>query len=191
MKWIDRLDAIAKKLESFFAGRNAASDPLYLTNRTFGQKVRTVVLISVPVAAIGVMVYLALTKQFDRPVSLERAAAAEAAAKSTQPTGEITARVLPNLDKTYTSEKSKDVEVVEASVNRAGDPTLVGKIRNNTDNLVRVADLVFDITDQEGSQLGGVSVRVENIPAKGTSTFRYVLPQRDGRTALVREVQSR
>jgi hypothetical protein len=191
MTLIDRVDAIAKRLESFFTGRNAASDPLYLTNRTFGQKVRTCVLIGVPIAAIGVMVYLALNKQFDGPMSLERAVAQEAAAKAKQPTGEITAKVLPNLDKTYTSENSKDVDVIEASINRAGEATLVGKLRNNTENTVRVADLVFDVTDNEGSQLGGVSVRVENIPPRGIAPFRLVLPQRDARTALVREVHAR
>jgi hypothetical protein len=191
MTLIDRVDAIAKRLESFFTGRNAASDPLYLTNRTFGQKVRTGVLIGAPIAAIGVIVYLALAKQFDRPISLERAVAIEAAAKAKQPTGEITAKVLPNIDKTYTSENSKDVDVIEASINRAGEPTLIGKLRNNTENLVRVADLVFDVTDNEGSQLGGVSVRVENIPPRGTAPFRLVLPQREARTALVREVHSR
>jgi hypothetical protein len=191
MNFIDRVDAVAKRLESFFTGKRAASDPLYLTNRTVGQKVRTGVLIGVPIASLGVLVYLALNQQFDRPVSLEKAAAIEAAAKAKQPTGEVTAKVLANIEKTYTSENSKDVDVVEASVHRAGEPTLVGKLRNNTENLVRVADLVFDVTDQEGSQLGGVAVRVENIPAKGIANFRQALPQRDARTVLVREVHSR
>jgi hypothetical protein len=190
MKFIDRVDAVAKKLERFVGG-NSANDPLYLTNRTAGQKIRTGVLIGTPVLAIGILIYLALGQQFDRPSPQRREAAIAAANKAKEPTGEMTAKVLPNLDKTYLSEKSKDVDVIEAAVSRGGEPILTGKLRNNTDVMVRVADVVFDITDNGGSQLGGVSVRVENIPPKGTLPFRLALPQATARTALVREVQSR
>jgi hypothetical protein len=187
MKFIDRVDVIARKFERFVAG-NAAKDPLYVTNRSVGQKIRMVVLIGTPIFAVGVLIYLALNQQFDRPASLERAA--ELAAK-TKESGEVTAKVLPNLGKTYLSEQSKDVDVIEAAVSRGADPALSGKVRNNTDNMVRVADLVFDITDQDGSQLGGVSVRVENIAPKAVASFRVTLPQKTARTALVREVHSR
>ena len=188
MKLIDRLDIFARKLERFLGG-GAANDPLYLTNRTIGQKIRTGVLIGAPVIALGALIYMALDSRFDRPASIEKAAAIET--KSRQPTGEITAKVLPNLDKTYISEQSKEIDVLEASVSRDASPELSGKLRNNTDGIVRVADLVFDITDQEGSQLGGISVRVENIPPKGTATFRMSLPQKTARSALVREVHTR
>jgi hypothetical protein len=188
MKLIDRIDAIARKFERFVAG-SAVSDPLYLTNRTAGQKVRVAILIGVPVIAVGTLIYMALDSRFDRPASIERAAALEE--KSKQVIGEAAAKVLPNLDKTYLSEQSKDVDVVEAAVSHAAEPSLTGKLRNNTDNLVRVADVVFDITDQEGSQVGGISVRVENIEPRGTATFRVALPQKTARSALVREVHSR
>ena len=188
MKFIDRIDVIARKFERFVAG-NAINDPLYLTNRTLGQKIRMVVLIGTPITALGILIYFALDQRFDRPVTSERAAAMEA--KSKQGTGEMTAKLLPNLEKNYWSEQSKDVDVIEASVSRGADPALSGKLRNNTDNMVRVADVVFDITDQEGSQLGGVSVRVENIAPRGVASFRVSLPQKDARTALVREVHSR
>jgi len=184
MKFIDRVDVIARKFERFVGG-NAVNDPLYLTNRSLGQKIRMVVLIGTPIVALGLLIYLALDQRFDRPASLERAAALEAKSKETG-----SARVLPNLDKNW-SEQSKEVDVIEAAVSRGGDPTLSGKVRNNTDNMVRVADMVFDITDQDGSQLGGVSVRVENIAPKGVATFRMSLPQKTARTALVREVHSR
>src|SRR5215469_10833016 len=39
MSFLDRADSIAKRLERFVAG-SAPSDPLYVTNRTFGQKLR-------------------------------------------------------------------------------------------------------------------------------------------------------
>jgi hypothetical protein len=188
MKLIDRLDVFARKLERFLGG-SSVNDPLYLTNRTLGQKIRTGVLIGAPVIALGALIYMALDSRFDRPPSIEKATAMET--KSRQPTGEITAKVLPNLEKTYASEQSKEIDVVEAAVSRGPAPELSGKLRNNTDAMVRVADVVFDITDQEGSQLGGISVRVENVPPKGTATFRMSLPQKTARSALVREVHSR
>lgn len=190
MKFIDRLDAIARKMERFFAG-SSVNDPLYLTNRTLGQKIRIAVLIGTPVLAVGGLIYMALGKQFDRPSARQREADIVAASRPKEPTGEVTAKVLPNLDKTYASEQSKDVDIVEAAVSRGGEPVLTGRIRNNTDAMVRVADIVFDITDDEGSQLGGVAVRVENVPPKSTAPFRMPLPQRSARTALVREVHSR
>jgi hypothetical protein len=188
MKFIDRIDAIARKLEGFFSG-SASNDPLYLTNRTIGQKVRVAILIGVPVAALGALIFLALDSRFDRPASIERAAALEA--KGRKVVDEGAAKVLPNIEKNYLSEQSKDVDVVEAAVTRGDGLYLAGKLRNNTENLVRVADVVFDITDEEGSQVGGIAVRVENIEAKGTGTFRVALPQKTARSALVREVHSR
>lgn len=186
MKLIDRVDAFARRIERLVAGR-AVSDPLYLTNRTIGQRIRAGVLMGAPILFVAGLIYLALDKQFDPPASAQRGAPTTAKG----PTGEITAKVLANLDKDYTSEQSKDVDVLEAVVSRGAERTLSGKLRNRSDGAVRVADVVFDITDQEGSQLGGVSVRVENIPAKGTAGFRIALPQNTARNALVREVRSR
>jgi len=83
------------------------------------------------------------------------------------------------------------LDIVEAAVFRNAVPTLTGKVRNNTDHLVRVADIVFDVTDGDGSQLGGVSIRVENIAAKSTAPFKAVLEHRSAKAALVREIRSR
>ncbi len=188
MKLVDRIDVIARAIERFVSG-NPSNDPLYLTNRTAGQKIRLIVLIGTPVAALGVLFYMALDQRFDPKPSQDRAAALES--RSKEKAGEVTAKVLPNLDKGYSSEQSRDVDVIEAAVIRGGEPVLTGKLRNNSEVMVRVADIVFDITDQNGSQVGGVSVRVENIAPRGTSNFRMTLPQKDARTALVREVHSR
>jgi hypothetical protein len=191
MKFIERVDAIARRIERFVSG-NSVADPLYLTNRTLGQKVRLLVLIGAPVVAVGALMGLALNNRFDRSINTESAAAREKAAEGkAAPVGEATAKILPNLEKNFVTEQSRDVDVVEASVSRAGDRTLSGQLRNNSEHAIDVADVVFDLTDQEGSQLGGVSVRVEHIPAKGTASFKVTVPQTDARTALVREVRSR
>ncbi len=186
MSFIDRIDSVARRIERFLSG-NAVSGPLYITNRTLGQKIRVGVFIGAPVLALGVLMVLALNNSFD---PARRSGPRNEPARK-EPTGEITAKVLPSVEKDFTTDYSRDVDVLEAAVSRNNDHTLYGKVRNNTDHPVRVADLVFDVTDEDGSQLGGVAVRVENIPAKSTAAFKVVLEQQKARSALVREVHSR
>jgi hypothetical protein len=186
MSFIDRVDGFAKRIERFISG-GTPSDPLYVTNRTVGQKVRVGLLIGAPMLAIGVFVALALNSSFDPPASPQNPAAATVKA----PTGEVTAKVLPHIEKDFATEYSRDIDVVEASVGRGADHSLSGKLRNNSDHPVSVADVIFDVTDEDGSQLGGVAVRVENIAPKATASFKVTLEQQAARTALVREIHSR
>jgi hypothetical protein len=190
MKFIDRVDALGRQVERF-VGRSAVNDPLYVSNRSFGQKFRVGLLLGIPILAVGGLIYLALTQAFDRTIVLERNAAKLAAedGPAANTAGTVTASVLPNLEKGYTSQQSRDVEVIEAGVSHAADRVLSGRVHNKSDR-VQMADIVFDVTDDEGSQLGGVSVRVDNIPANGTAPFRVTLPQRTAQNALVREVKS-
>jgi hypothetical protein len=181
MSFLDRVDSVAKRIEHFVSG-NTPSDPLYVSNRTVGQKVRVALLLGAPTLAIGALIFLALASYFDPPPSPAKVVSVKDA------TGEITAKVLPGIEKDF-AESSRDVDVVEAAVGL--NHTLSGKLRNNTDHLVQVADIVFDVTDEDGSQLGGVAVRVENIAAKSTATFKVNVEQQAARAALVREVHSR
>lgn len=180
MTFIERADAIARKIERFVAG-SGPSDPLYITNRTFGQKARLGLLIGTPVIAIIALMGLALNNYFDPSPSARRAPVA-------RETPAMTAKVLPDLAKTYRSDSDTDCEIAEATV---GDHTLYGKVRNNSDHLVHVADVVFDVTDEEGSQLGAVAVRVENIAPHAMASFRQALEQKTATTALVRELHTR
>jgi hypothetical protein len=182
MSFLDRLDSIAKRMERFVAGSTPAG-PLYITNRTFGQKIRMGLLIGTPVLAIAVLVALALGSFFDSPLARKAA--------PLPPTGEVTAKVLPHLEKDYKSESDRQVEVTEAVVSRGADSAISGKIRNNTDHTVGSADVVFDVTDDEGSALGAVAVRVENIAARATVPFHKAIDQRTARLALVRELHVR
>jgi hypothetical protein len=183
MSFLDGLDSIAKRIERFVAG-SAPSDPLYITNRTFGQKLRMGLLVGTPVLAIAALVALALGSYFDSP-------AKQKPTVSKQRDDEITAKVLPNLAKEYKSQSDPEVEVTEAVVARGPDSNISGKLRNNTDHTVMLADVVFDVTDEEGSALGAVAVRVENIAARATVPFRKAIEQHTARSALVREVHVR
>lgn len=179
MSFLDRADAIVKRLERFIAGSGPA-DPLYLTNRSRGKRLRLALLVGTPVLAVAVLMVLALGNFFDSD--------APPKAPPTPMPGELTAHVLPDLEKTYHSDSDPDCEVIEAGV---AAQTLSGKVRNDTDHEIHVADLVFDVTDATGSQLGAVSVRVESIPPRAVATFRQPLPQHNAQTALVREIHTR
>jgi len=181
MSFLDRADAVARKIERFVAG-SGPSDPLYISNRTLGQKVKLGLLIGIPVLAIGGIVALALSNYFNPAASEQKAAAV--AAKP----GSVTAKILPDLAKNYRSDNDTDCEVTEAMVS---NNALVGKLRNNTGRTVNLADIIFDVTNVDGSQLGAVSVRVENIAPHATVDFRLPLEQKTARNALVREVHTR
>ncbi|HLH18618.1 MAG TPA: FxLYD domain-containing protein [Bryobacteraceae bacterium] len=183
MSFLDRVDAVARKIERFVGG-SGPSDPLYISNRTFGQKARLALLIGLPMVAVGGLIVLALGNYFDPAPSSEPPAAA-APAKAA---GSITANVLPNLAKDYRSESDGDCEVAEAVV---GNQAIIGKLRNKSARAVSVADVIFDVTDADGSALGAVAVRVENIPPHGTADFHQTIEQHNAKAAIVREVHTR
>src|SRR5579864_2286702 len=108
MSFLDRVDSIARRVERFVAG-STPSDPLYISNRTLGQKIRLGLLIGTPVLAIAAFVALALNNYFNAQPA-QRATAPKA------PTGEITAKVLPNLEKEYRSDSDRRIDVTEAFV---------------------------------------------------------------------------
>lgn len=185
MNFLDRADALAKRLERFFSG-GGPQDPLYVSNRTAGQKIRLILIVGTPLLAIGCFIVLSMNGYFDPPAQPERTAVAS-------PTGDQTATVLTHVEKELatSSRYSRAIEVLEAAVSRGPDHLLSGKLRNTTEHPVRAVELVFDVTDEDGSALGGVSVSLENIPAGATVPFRKALEQTTARSALVREVHSR
>ncbi len=183
MSFLDRVDAFARKIERFVGG-SGPSDPLYISNRTFAQKAKLALLIGTPIVALGGIMVLALGNYFDPPPGSDRPAAA-APAKAP---GSVTANVLPNLAKDYKSESDADCEVAEAVV---GNQAIIGKLRNKSARTVSVADVIFDITDADGSALGAVAVQVENIPPHGIADFRQPIAQANAKAAIVREVHTR
>ena len=180
MKFIDRLDATLRKVECFVSGAEP-TDPLYVSNRTAGQKIRLFLLIGTPLVVVVGFMTLALTNSFD-------SAHSAAPAKTAREPGTVTGKLLPDLAKTYRSSSDHDCDISEA---RVENQTLLGTLRNNSDHTVHVADVVFDITDQDGSQLGAVAIRVENIAPRATADFKQALEQKGARTALVRELHTR
>jgi hypothetical protein len=173
--------AIRGTLERFLAG-GSQPDPLYLTNRTLGQKIRSWSLILVPCLVLAIAVSIALNTFLDPP---EVKPAKELSSK------EVAAKMLPNMEKDITLTSNSEVQVVEVSINHAGGSRLLGVVKNTTAHEISGVDLTIDLTDATGSQVGAVTVAVEKVPASSTKTFQYPIKQHEAAFALVREIATR
>lgn len=174
-KWLEPLQG---RVESFLSGGPAPNDPLYLSNRTTAQKVKAWSLVGVPcvilAAAIGVALYV-LEPPESKPI--------------TQPTtAEITAKVLPNVGKDITIAPSSDLQVVELMV---ANSRVTGIVQNAGKREIASAELVIDLTNSEGSQLGAVNTLIGRIPPSGRREFALSIKQRDATLGLIREIITR
>ncbi len=165
-------------VERLLSGGPAPSDPLYLTNRTQAQKLKFWSLIAIPcvVLALGIVI-LSRSLQPPEPKLVKPLTAAE-----------ITAKLLPNLDQDIQLPPATDVQVIEIKVEGS---RLVGVVKNTTRREIAVTELVIDLTNAAGSQLGAVNGIVEKIPPSGTKDFQIAIQQRDAAFALIRNVTSR
>jgi hypothetical protein len=161
--------------------RPAPSDPLYLSNRTFDQKVKAGLAIAVPCLIVAGVTALLLSHYFQ----------AKGPGPAPEPSAaELAAKLLPNVDKTIHVEAHRDVQVSEAHVEREGGMKVAGTVRNNTDRLIHTTEVILNLTDQGGSQLGAVSVHVDNLAPNATVKFQIPIEQQDAAFALVREVRT-
>jgi hypothetical protein len=170
--------AIRGPLERFLAG-GSPSDPLYLTNRTPGQKIRSWSLILVPCLVLAIAVSIALNTFLDPP---EVKPAKELSSK------EVAAKMLPNIARDMILTSNTDIQVVEVSVNHTDGSRLLGVVKNTTAHEIAGVDLTLDLTDATGSQVGAVSVAVQNVPPSSTKAFQYPIKQHEAAFALVREI---
>ena len=175
LTWLGPLRGPVERLLS----GSAPTDPLYLTNRTLGQKLLSWSLIGIPCLVLFAGIGITLSSLLDPPV-------AKPAKELTA--AEITAKLLPNMDKDFKLAPASDVQVLEA---RVDGTRLVGRVKNTSTRAIAGAELVVDLTDADGSQVGAVSVVVEKIPPSGTRDFEIPIRQRNAATAMVREVTLR
>ena len=172
-----RVGPLRNSVERFLSG-GQPTDPLYLSNRTAGQKLKSWSLIAIPCLVLVLGVSVVLTNLVDSPP----------AAPLKQPTSaEITAKLLPNLNQDFKLKPASDVQVVEI---RVVGSRLVGVLKNTSARDIAAAELVVDLTNAAGSQVGAVSGKVEKIPALGTKDFQIPITQRDAAFGMVRDVRS-
>ncbi|HEV2446548.1 MAG TPA: FxLYD domain-containing protein [Candidatus Sulfopaludibacter sp.] len=175
------LGPLAGPITRFLDGGAAPSDPLYLTNRTLGQKLRQAMVIAAPCLLVGAAISLAVLGYFDNPNA--------APPPPTLTPAQVAAKMLPNLDKDLKIEVNRDVEVAEVHIEHGAVTKVAGLARNNTDRVIQDSELIFDLTDAAGSRLGAVSARVPRIEAKSTAPFSFSVNQTKAAYALVREIR--
>ena len=175
LRWLGPLGG---PVDRFLSGGAAPTDPLYLSNRTFGQRFRTGLLITIPFLIIGGLVAWALTHRAQTQQQAELSAA------------EIARKSLPNLADVKV-ETNRDVQVVEVVVVPGATPSVSGSVINNTSHVLRDIEIVLELTDTTGSQVGAVSTTVEKLEPKATNKFQFPIKQHDAAFVLVREVHSK
>lgn len=178
--WLGRF---REPVERFLAG-SASSDPLYLSNRTLGQKIRLGVLIGIPFAAVIAAIAMAALGVFDSPERMP------APAKQLT-NAEIAAKMLPDLNKEIALDSNKNLGVAEVAVQHAGGTRVAGTVRNNTDHVITDAEVVFDLTNSTGSRVGAITSRIARVEPKSTAAFSTPIEQSTAAFAVVREVHAR
>jgi hypothetical protein len=169
-KWLGPLRG---PIERLLAGGPAPTDPLYLTNRSLTQKLKSWSLLAVPclILVAGVAYTLrTLNPPETKPVQEPTAA-------------EISARL--QLPKDIKLAPASEVQVLEIRVDGS---QVVGAVRNNSARDIPVVKLIIDLTTASGSQVGAVDATLEKLPASGRRDFQIPIKQRDAVFALVREI---
>jgi hypothetical protein len=103
---------------------------------------------------------------------------------------EINQKILPNLDKNIHVEVNRDLEVMEVHIEHSTDPQLVCTARNNTKHAILNGEVIFDLTDASGSQLGAVTVPM-SLPPLSSTKFQVAIRQQTAAFALVREARAK
>jgi hypothetical protein len=163
-----------------FLSAPSPSDPLYLTNRTSGQKFVRALWIAIPAALVLGAAILGVDFYASKNVK---------PVKELTP-AEIAAKILPNFNKNFDLETNRDLEVVEVHFEHTASSLLVGNLQNKTDHTIHEAVVVFDLTDARGSQLGGVTVTETNLAPGRVREFKQPIVQSTATYALVRDVHT-
>jgi hypothetical protein len=173
----------SQRIEKFLSG-GGSSDPLYLSNRTFMQKAGIWLLLGLPSVILLTGLGLVLLGFFDRskPVAPPPAGLTDA---------ELAQKMLPDLNRDLHVDSQHQVDVQDVHVLRVGPVKLAGLALNNTDHAISKVEIVFELTDKEGSRQGAVSTELANLPAKSSVPFQFAIEQQTAAFALVREIHAR
>lgn len=175
LKWLGPLQ---DRVERYLSGGPTPNDPLYLTNRTTSQKLRAWSLIAVPCFVL--LVGIGLTLYFLEP--------REPKLVTPPSKAEINTKLLPSVDKEFKLAPPSDLQVIEVGVENGH---VTGVVQNTSNREIASAELVIELTNAMGSQVGAVNTTVEKIPASGRREFALNVKQHDAAYALVREITPR
>lgn len=160
---------LRRPLERFLAGGRVPDDPLYLSNRTIGQRIRIALVIAVPclLLALGVAAWIRSRHKLTNE--------------------EIAAQMLAGVDtRNLHVAANRDLEVLEATIQ--SNHVVSGRVRNNTARAIDGAIVYFDLTDRAGTRLAAVAAHVPRIDPNETASFNAPCDE-TAVYAFVREVR--
>ncbi len=165
-------------MERLISGR-APTDPLYLTNRTWQQKLKIGALVAVPLLILMVTIAIGATDVFH----LHKADPYDHPLTDGQPLAGSQKRLPePKLE-------PADLEVVNIRIAKdAHPPVITGTVRNNTNAKVDSAQVSFYLADTGGSLVGTDTIDVQNVQPHGSVTFHGPLKTATAQYVIVREV---
>jgi hypothetical protein len=168
-----RFDPLRERMEIFISGR-APSDPLYLTNRTWQQKLKIAALIVAPVLLLIVLVTIGATN----PLRFHKVEADQ------RPPVEAPPPAVPQKPLSGPVSASTDLEVVNIRISRDAHPAVVtGTVRNKTNRKISSAEVSYYFADAAGSLVGTDTTEVANVEPHGSVAFR--MPLKIARAAYV------
>ena len=179
-----RFKPLRQRIEILISG-HAPSDPLYLTNRTWQQKLKAAALIVVPVLLVIVLVTAGATYRL-RSDKVDPNAPAIAEAPAPVPDASPAAVQKPSFDAITAS---TDLEVVNLRIARDSHPPAVtGTVRNKTGRKVESAEVSYYFADTAGSLVGTEKTIVANVEPHGSVAFRMPLKTAKAEYVFVRDV---
>lgn len=165
------------RLDKALSGR-AQDDPLFLSNRTVTQKMKSWLAVGVPCLIVIAVVTFALTR---------RGGAKDNRVADLSP-AQVAARMLPDYTKTVNLAVDRAVTIDEVQVEHSVPPKLIGVARNMSD-LVHSADLLCELETRRGARLGGVTAHLGEIAPHATKKFEVEIVQDTASIAIVREIR--
>jgi hypothetical protein len=164
-------------LDKFLSG-GARGEPLYLSNRTTPQKLRSWLAIGVPCLVLAGFLAFGLTRRGGAKV-----------VQPSEPTpAQVAAKMLPDYTKTLDLNAGRAVFVDEVEVEQSEPRKVIGVARNISDHEVVSADVVCELENRRGSRLGGVTVHVSDLAPHSTKRFQVEIAQATATFAIVREI---
>lgn len=171
-------DSLRVRFDRFISGR-APSDPLYLTNRTWQQKLKIAGLAAIPVVILVALVLIGATDVF----RVQKADPYEHPLAETQPSTPREPLPEPKI-------AAADLEVVNIHITKdAKAPAITGTVRNNTNAKVDSAQISYYLADHGGSLLGTDTADVRDVRAHGSVAFRIPLKMANAEYIIVRDVR--
>jgi hypothetical protein len=176
--WRKRFDPLRARIEILLSGR-PHSDPLYLTNRTWRQKLKIASLIVAAALLLMALVTIGVTNPFrfhkgdayERPV----AEAPPPAVQQQRPPDPVLG--------------AEGLEVVNIRIARdARPPVVTGTVRNNSDHKVASAEVSYYLANTQGSLVGTDTTGVANLAPHGSVSFRMPLKIAKAEYVIVRDV---